>query len=204
MSKEALLLVVMVAWPLIGISLALVLGRRGHDAAGWLLLGALFGPFAVLLALDSVEHDEAITAELIAAPTRHNDGARDVLVGFDGTPGSWAALTYVQRAFGDRIDRLTVANAVPFDCGHMDEREARAVLEEARRTAQPGLGLEIVHGRLSTALNELAHREAYDLLVVGTSAEERSHLLGDAAVDLAQDSSVPVLLVPPPQPGENQ
>ena len=191
-------------WLLIGLSLAAVLGRRGHDPFGWLILGTLMGPVAILLALDSVEHDEQDVVNVVAPATRHPDGQVDVLVGFDGSAGSKAAVSVADCLFGDRVDRLTLVNVVPFDTGQIDDREARSkLLGAARATQRGGLGLEVAHGRPAVAMQQLAQRDHYDLVVVGTSADDRVHALGDAAVDLARDSSVPVLLVPPNQTGEN-
>lgn len=200
MTADAILLAVVIAWPVIGVCLWLVLGRRGHDGLGWLLLGAIFGPFAVLLAVESVEHEERLVAEVLAPPARHAQGALDVLVGFDGSSGARAAAAQAQQLFAGHIDRLTLAHVLPYDSALLDEHEARRLLEDARRTA-PEVGLEVVHGRPATALHDLARRDGYDLIVVGTSRGDRVHLLGDAPVDLARRSSVPVLLVPDPRPG---
>ena len=120
-----------------------------------------------------------------------------MLVGVDGSAGSKAAVSVAERLFGDRVDRLTLVNVVPFDTGHIDDREARSkLLEAARATQGGGIGLEVAHGRPAAAMQQLAQRDHYDVLVIGTSTDDRVHALGDAAVDLARDSAVPVLLVP--------
>ena len=204
MSDSVLLAVVLGVWLLTGLVLAVVLGRRGHDPFGWLVLGTLMGPVAIFLALDSVEHDEQDRVEVVAVPAGHSGGDIDVLVGVDGSAGSKAAVGVAERLFGDRMDRLTFVNVVPHDSGHIDDRKARSKLLEATRAAPPeGIGLEVAHGRPATAMQQLALRDHYDVIVIGTSAEDRVHALGDAAVDLARDSAVPVLLVPPNQAGEN-
>jgi nucleotide-binding universal stress UspA family protein len=204
MGGSSVLLAALVVWLVIGASLAVALGRRGHDPFGWLVLGMLLGPFAVLLAIESVDQDEQGAVEVVAPPTGHPGASVDVLVGFDGSAGSEAAIALAERLFGDRIDRLTLATIVPYDAGHVGDRVARSTLRDRPRGSRPsGVGLEVAHGRPAVALQQLAQRDAYDLIVVGTRADERVHVLGDAAVDLARHSAVPVLLVPPHQTGEN-
>ena len=51
MSYTELGIVVGIIWLAVGLILSLVMGRRGHDAFGWLILGALFGPLTAVLAL---------------------------------------------------------------------------------------------------------------------------------------------------------
>ena len=47
MSYTTLFLVVGIGWLVTGLVLSLIMGRRGHDAFSWLLLGSLFGPLAL-------------------------------------------------------------------------------------------------------------------------------------------------------------
>ncbi|HEV8627025.1 MAG TPA: hypothetical protein VG034_21480 [Acidimicrobiia bacterium] len=51
MSYGTFVLVVAVSWLAIGLTLSLVMGRRGHDAFTWLVLGTLFGPLGASKAL---------------------------------------------------------------------------------------------------------------------------------------------------------
>jgi nucleotide-binding universal stress UspA family protein len=200
MSGDVVLLAVLILWPLIGFGLAFVLRGRGHEPVGWLFLGMLLGPLAVAFAFDSVANEEADLVEVLVPP-RGRGGRLDVVVGYDGSPGSHAAVRGAERVLGDRIGRFTLVAVTPFDAGRADEREARsALLEEAARLG-PGLGLEVAHGRPATALQAFVEREGYDVLVVGTSEAEHPHLLGDAARDLATSSTVPVLLVPSNEKG---
>lgn len=47
-------------WMGIGVVLAVVMGRRGHSSFGWLVLGAVLGPLAVVLAIDAWGHSEEL------------------------------------------------------------------------------------------------------------------------------------------------
>ena len=53
MSATTALAIVMVAWLAIGVVTGIAMGRRGHDAFTWLLLGATLGPLVVPLALST-------------------------------------------------------------------------------------------------------------------------------------------------------
>ncbi len=53
MSATAALAVVMAAWLAIGVVSGISMGRRGHDAFTWMLLGATLGPLVVPLALST-------------------------------------------------------------------------------------------------------------------------------------------------------
>jgi nucleotide-binding universal stress UspA family protein len=194
MTSASIVWVVLIVWPVIAVVLAWVLARRGHDPWTWLVMGLLFGPLAILLAGYSARHeDEAV--EVLAGPADHEDDRLDVLVGFDGSAESQAALRLAERLLGDRIDRLTLARVIPFDPGRFDDRDAQALLlKEARMLTDRPVGLEVIHGQPATALQSVARRDGYHLVVVGT-AHQPSHL-GSAARELAGSSSVPVLVAP--------
>jgi hypothetical protein len=53
MSATTALAIVMVAWLAIGVVTGTTMGRRGHDAFTWMLLGATLGPLVVPLALST-------------------------------------------------------------------------------------------------------------------------------------------------------
>ncbi len=55
-------------WVAIGLFLALVMGRRGYSAPTWLVLGALLGPLAVVLALVSRQRNEKPSAVVDGPP----------------------------------------------------------------------------------------------------------------------------------------
>ena len=66
MSSNALF-AVMAAWLAIGLVLALVLGRRGHDPFSWFVLGTLLGPLAIAFAFYAWRHEELRESEILAA-----------------------------------------------------------------------------------------------------------------------------------------
>lgn len=195
----AFLVLVAVAWFAIGVVLAVLMGRRGHNSFGWFVLGAMLGPLAVVLAVDARRHGEGYEhlPVPVGEPGVVGPGPVDVLVGYDTSNESAAALDAVVELLGERVGRLTVATVVPF--GDVKEQEHRAG-ERLRRLAaeRPGREpeLEILHGHPSTALGACAAEGGYKLVAVGTrGAGITKAVLGSAASELARDSRVPVLLV---------
>ena len=91
MSYSTLIVVVAVAWLSTGLTLSLVMGRRGHDALAWLVLGTLFGPLGAIFAVEA-RSDELTRPEMVAPAQSSGPGPVDVLVGVDGSPESIAAL----------------------------------------------------------------------------------------------------------------
>lgn len=188
-----------VTWFAIGVALSVAMGRRGHNSFGWFVLGSVLGPLAVVLALDARRHGEDFEPGPVhvGEPGTAGSGPVDVLVGYDASSASVAALDAVVALLGDRIGRLTVATVVPYGGARDQEREATDRLRRlARRNPQGPPELEILHGHPSTALARCAVEDGYQLVVVGTrGAGITKAILGSAASELARDSKVPILLV---------
>lgn len=200
MSDNAVLVIAIAAgWLAVGLVLSIVMGRRGHSGFEWLVLGTLLGPFALVLAFEAGRHDERLEPARLPGGLRaaEGHGPVDVLVGYDGSPESAAALQAAVGLLGLRIGRLTVATVVPYGDIPESEREAQ---EELRRLAARTPGhepeLEVLHGHPSNALREFATAGGYELIAVGTrGAGITRAIVGSAATELARDSKIPVLLV---------
>ncbi|MGH9177670.1 MAG: universal stress protein [Acidimicrobiales bacterium] len=192
-------LLIAAVWVAVGAVLSLVMGRRGHNSFGWLVLGTVLGPLGLVLAADARRHDEdrepaVVPAGLASAgPT----GPVDVLVGYDGSPESAAALQAAEGLLGDRIGRLVIATVVSFDVVPDEQHRAEAALR--RLTAHAGAvtpTLEVLHGHPSAALVQRAVAGGFDLLAIGTRGRGLSKaLMGSAASELARHCKVPVLVV---------
>lgn len=81
MSQGLVVLVIAGCWLLIGLGLAVEMGRRGYETYGWGVLGTLLGPFAIVLAIDAIRHPDgdAVRRPRHAAPAGHgrpHPGAR--------------------------------------------------------------------------------------------------------------------------------
>jgi len=186
----------LVGWLLVGLSLSLLIGRRGYDGFSWLVLGALLGPLAIVLAIETGLRSKAQEPRVLAGGPA-GAGPVDVLVGYDESPEARAAASRAVELFGPRMGRLTLATVIPFDGGREGERLAVAALErQARHMAPLQPSFEVLGGHPSHVLEQLTRDEGYDLLVIGTRGAGRAKaLLGSAASKLARRTDVPVLLV---------
>jgi nucleotide-binding universal stress UspA family protein len=196
---------VVAAWSAIGLVLSIVMGRRGHNGFGWLVMGALLGPLGIVMAVDAGRHDEQLRPRTLTErlPVTGGTGPIDVLVGYDGSSEADAAPQAVVDLLGDRLGRLTVATVVPYGGLGEQERDATEGLRQlARRNPGRVTELEVVHGRPSVALRQCATEGGYKLIAVGTRGTGITKaLLGSAASELTRESQVPVLLVGSDHPG---
>jgi nucleotide-binding universal stress UspA family protein len=203
MSVSGLFVAVVVTWFVIGLVLAVVMGRRGHAPFSWFVLGTLLGPLALVLALDAARRERR-AAGPAPAPEPARAGGLAVLAGVDGSAESLAALDAACRILGPRIARLTLAGVVTYDAaesGLAVEREAvgRALDEAAARAAALGPRTVVLVGRPDEALARYAAEGGYDLVVVGRRGRGRSRaVLGSVASRLAAGTPVPVLIGPAP------
>lgn len=190
---------VAVGWVAIGLLLSIVMGRRGHDSFGWLVTGTLLGPLAVVLAIDARRRAERLAPANLrkGPPAIPSTGPVDVVVGFDGSPESRAAIAAVPALLGDRLGRLAVATVVPY--GEIREQErlaAKALQGLEGRAVGVECDLELLHGQPAAALNQYAVEGGFSLIAVGTrGAGITKAILGSAAIQLAEHSRIPVLLV---------
>lgn len=187
---------VIAAWLLLGIAVSIVLGRRGHDSASWLVLGILLGPLSILLAVDVVRHDEGLAVETVttgSAPARA--GGMRVLIGYDDSPDAHAVIKAVLDLMGSQLQCLTLTRVLPYDGGRDEEADARATLvAEARQHTDAPIELEIIHGRPASALLEAAVAGRFDLLAVGALGHAHSHLLGTTTSPLSHQRKIPALI----------
>lgn len=189
---------VAITWTLIGVLLSVVMGRRGHNSFGWLVSGAVLGPLAVVLAAEARRSAERLDPHSLrlARPSPAGEGPVDVLLGYDGSEESLAALDAVSDLLGERLGRLTAATVVAF--GEPPEFERRAKERLTSLDARDGRArdLEILHGHPAAALSQYAAEGGYGLIAVGARGSGVTKaILGSAASQLARDSKVPVLLV---------
>jgi nucleotide-binding universal stress UspA family protein len=127
---------------------------------------------------------------------RGHDGFSWLLIGtLMGPVGILLALDAALRILGSSVGRVTLLTVVPFDGGIDADREALAAIrEEAERHPELRPDLEVRRGHPAAVIAELAARDHYDLVVIGTRGAGR-HLFGSAARELATASPVPVLLL---------
>jgi nucleotide-binding universal stress UspA family protein len=194
-----IVIAIALGWAAIGLLLSIAMGRRGHDSFGWLVTGTLLGPLAIVLAIDARRRAEVLQPASLrqGPPAIPSSGPVDVLVGFDGSPESRAAIEAVPVLLGDRLGRLTVATVVPYGEIRKQEQLATKALRTLEgRAAGIECDLELLHGQPASALSQYAAEGGYKLIAVGTRGSGITKaILGSAATQLAESSTVPVLLV---------
>lgn len=196
MSTELIVVVIAVGWPLLGVVLALVMGRRGNEPSSWFILGAILGPLAVVFALDSWRHREDMGEPRVVRRTVRASGSVDVVLGADGSPESLAASRGVVSLLGERLGRLTLVSVLPYDATPQTIGFAESALKQQLAALGDGrVGIEFLRGEPAGALRAFADQRGYGLIAVGTRGHGRSKaLLGSIANRLAEGSGVPVLM----------
>lgn len=198
MEPVQIFLLVAVLWLAIGVATAYVMGRRGHGGFGWLIVGAVLGPLALALAVDSTRRAQ-VGSEPVGQLGDAGEGPVDVLVGIDGSPESSAALRAACDLLGPRLGRLTLAAVVSYEAGERtagERAEAVAMLQrEATAVSTFGPGMVVLSGPPAETLVTHSTEEGYHLLAVGTRGRGLSKaLLGSVASHLVRRASVPVLV----------
>jgi nucleotide-binding universal stress UspA family protein len=197
-STTELLLILLAAWLATGLTLAVVMGRRGHGAFQWFLLGTVLGPLALPLALTAIRDERQTTPRFL-----HNAipgaGSVDVLVGIDGSIEATNALKVTTSLVGPNVGRLVLANVTTFDKSEQtrrDEAHAVELLEAAASSVSEfAAGRVLLTGRPADALIKHATEEDFDLLAIGRRGSGASKaLLGSTAIR-ATNSPIAVLVI---------
>jgi hypothetical protein len=84
-TETEVLFIGLAVWLTIGITLAVLMGRRGHSPFEWFLIGAVLGPIALPLAWGRISSEPAApNREIVDAVPGFGTGPVDVLVGIEG------------------------------------------------------------------------------------------------------------------------
>jgi nucleotide-binding universal stress UspA family protein len=200
MDTSQIFVVVVLAWALLGVSTALVMGRRGHQPFMWLVLAIVFGPLVVPLAVNALRHHRQGLLQRLSIG-HAGTGTVDVLGGIDGSPEAEQAIVSAIHILGSRLGRVTLAAVVDYDIAagsglaEENDRAKTAIVRAARAT---GLQPEtiLLTGRPAEALRKHAFEEGYELIVVGRRGRGASRvLIGSVASELVRGGEVPVLVV---------
>ncbi len=204
--NTTLIVVLIVAWILVGLLSGLWMARHGHDPL-WTLIAVVLGPLFVPIAVERVQRRPGVArfGSKGAPPQRANSttGLR-VLVGLDGSRESERGLATALRLFGTHAGLLVLAEVVHFEAA---ESASSADVDAAeRRLTELASGVDIagvVHtevlaGAPGPTLRGFADQQDMDLLVVGRRGKGLStRLLGSVSADIIEHSSVPVLVIEP-------
>lgn len=186
-------------WVCSGLLTAYLLRRRGHEFVPAAVLGLVFGPLFIPLAVDAVRHRERAVRPVHLSPGAPGGGPVDVLVGLDGAADSVALARAAVQLLGPRIGRLTLARAVEFESAERNDwfdAKGEAALElELTSVLLPGYvpSTVLLPGDPRKALVAHASAEGYDVIVVVASRKWRRICGGHAAG--RNRPSIPVLVV---------
>jgi nucleotide-binding universal stress UspA family protein len=198
--SSEIFIIVALAWALFGVSMALAMGRRGHQPFMWLVLAIVFGPLVLPLAASALRHDRPSLFERLSRG-RPGTGGVDVLAGIDGSPEAESALRSMIEMLGPRLGRLTLAAVVDYDIAvgsRLAEESGRAEGDLVRTANDTGLRPETVllSGRPAEVLRKHAVEGGYEVIVIGRRGHGASRvLLGSVASELARGGDVAVLIV---------
>ncbi len=198
-SSEFFIIVALV-WALLGVSMAVLMGRRGHQPFMWLVLGIVLGPLVLPLAASALRHDEPGLIERLSRG-RAGTGSVDVLVGIDGSAEAEHALRRAVGLLRWRIGRLTLATVLDYDVSAgsflaEDHEKARGDLIRTADAISPRPETVVLSGRPAEALRKYAVEETYDVIVAGRRGHGANRvLLGSVASELARGDEVPALIV---------
>lgn len=171
-------------WIGVGVVLALILVRRGHDARTMVAIGAGLGPLMALVASETIRRREIAARALILQPGIDHGGPLDVLVLVPDERVAVEELRPTIESVRGELGVATVGRAVAYEWveGDLDndvvsagERELR---EAATRLAAPGAELALLPGRIDTVVERFERRERRTLVLTAApfaSAVRRTH-----------------------------
>ena len=202
-------LAIVLVWFLIGALLGLRESRRGHWHWLW-LLGAMAGPLSLPL-FRQIEQNERLAqpVEINPGSSAGGEGLR-ILVGVDGSDSAVDAASRAVSVLAGHLTDLTVAYVADYEIhesapGPLSPTDTwedpKSVLSVAAASIGPALGFDpstvMLSGQPAHALAAYAGNNGYDLVVVGGRGRGLTkRLLGSCALQLAQDSPVPVVVMP--------
>ncbi|MGI9606295.1 MAG: universal stress protein [Acidimicrobiales bacterium] len=191
-------LVAIVAWIAVGLAIAVIGRRAGHNLAVFSTFGVMLGPLSLLFLARAVAQPTVPpSVRRIGAP---GAGWIDVLVGVDGSPESTASATACLATLGESIRRSSIA--VVLDAETAERPGALYSAEQAASRATAFAAFEPwdpdlvdLGGRPDWALLDHARAESFDLIVIGHPRSDLARvLLGSTASRLIESSEIPVLV----------
>lgn len=200
MTASSGLVIAAVIWLVIGVLIAFVMRRRGHNFWVWVAIGCVLGPLAVPLAIERARFHPI---EYQIPVMREAPGKFDVLAGIDGSAESVAAVKAALALFGDSVSSLTLATVLDYDSGgSYTGSESRAeALDRLRRSAEEirfePTETRLLFGRADEALVAHAIGADIEMIVVGARGHGLSEaLFGSVTKRLVGGCEVPVFVGP--------
>lgn len=198
-------LAALLIWGSIGLVIAAVLSRHGHNFFLLALMGLGYGPLLILIWLQSSSGQETGCYNIREATDASRPERVDVLVELDGTQGSIASAGIVLAAIGPAIGRVRFTSVIDHelfnsaDVFQVDEVRADYLSRAADQLGHPEAELTLISGRRDKALRSHATANHFDIIVVGrTPRFLTDRLRGNTLSQLARHAEVPVIIGPAP------
>ena len=194
---------IIAVWGLVGLLIALIYRRSGHNLIVFATLGLVLGPLTILLFGDLRDADD--TPPLIVRRGRDAPGpGLRMLVAVDEHPEGTQSAVAAARMAAPAAGSLSIVTVVDYETARAprpaDEPAPRqAHLEEtAIACGAPDAELVVLAGRTDRALVRYATTVDADLLVVSSRRHHLSAiLLGSTVARLARRAGVALLIGPP-------
>ena len=198
MSISRFLLTVAATWVIIGLVVAFIMRRRGHDFYEWLVLGVFLGPLVVPLAVERARFHSIRRQPESPEPLA---GRFDLLAGLDGSTEAVDALNTALRLFGGCVSTVTIVRVLDYDSlssprGAALQTEASEMLTSvARQIPIDHVETKVLFGRPDRAIAEYARNAGIELVVVGARGHGASEaLFGSVTSRLVGDCGTPVFV----------
>ena len=192
--SQTVLVAILGVWVTGALALGWFMGRRGYEPYTWTVIGMSLGPLAAIICAVRLLQPPIGEPKFLHRGESPRPGV-DVLIGFDGSPESIAAIETVERLLRERVGRITLAQVVPFDAAPETRQAAEDNLERRRRQVGPHASAVVLSGVPAEALRHYAGRLGYDLIVIGTRHDRWTYVAaGSVASELARETNIPVLL----------
>jgi len=177
-------LTVLAAWITVGLVIAVVVSRRGHDLAPLVAIGMLFGPLLAAYAASTLARHERAIRPTVVSPGVDMGGDADVLVVVLDEPARAADAVPLVRSIWPRLHRVVLARPVTFETTEESDevasdakREAAAALSEAALflpDVDPRMVL--LPGRPDRAVSDYVTENGIDYLVAVGDTESQAAL----------------------------
>lgn len=181
-----------VAWVVVGVAGAIVLGRRGHDLRSVVGLAVVLGPLFLPLAMAYVRNRDPYTRPIELVPTPDAPGRRAVVVVLGSPEAAADALPVLDAIEGIRT--VTLVTVIDYESAQRREwddhkREAeRRLRRSAILLADHEPGLVLIPGTVERGIKDMAVTPEDVILIVGDDetpgAERLSGLVGAPVVSV--------------------
>jgi hypothetical protein len=165
-SEEAAVIVAGIAalagWLTFAATLSWFMEHRGYDRTAWLVTALLFGPVALMLAVNELFESDPRQPHTVVRE-QPGSGALHLLVVLAGE--ELATARVATEAFGDRLHRLVLARVLPYDGPADVESDVVHQLRGAAGALGRPAGAVLLFGAPARAIADFAMDDGFTVVV---------------------------------------